>query len=44
LLFLRKNTSNSRLMTRGFHWINEKPYNFWFDWKLKTIYLFDWRA
>jgi hypothetical protein len=28
LLFLRKNTSNSRLMTRGFHWINEKPYNF----------------
>lgn len=28
LIFLRKNTSKSRLMTRGFHWINEKPYNF----------------
>lgn len=28
LIFLRKNTSTFRLMTRGFHWINEKPYNF----------------
>lgn len=28
LMFLRKNVTNSRLMNRGFHWINETPYNF----------------
>lgn len=28
LIFLRKSTNNTRLMTRGFHWINETPYNF----------------
>jgi hypothetical protein len=28
VVFHRKESKNSRLMTRGFHWINETPYNF----------------
>jgi hypothetical protein len=28
LILIRKRTSNTRLMTRGFHWVNETPYNF----------------